>query len=172
MSKAKTVLVLAMSKNGVIGDDNQLPWNLPSDLKRFKGTTIGHPIVMGRKTFESIGRPLPGRDNIVLTRSGRFEDDNVHAVSSLEEGLALAQKFADQRGVDEIMIIGGGDVFEQTRGDADKIHLTIVDLELEGDTVFSPLEPDIWNLVSSQKVSAGPKDTADFVAQVFERIKQ
>jgi len=172
MSKAKIVLVLAMSRNGVIGDNNQLPWNLPSDLKRFKETTIGHPIVMGRKTFESIGRPLPGRDNIVLTRSAQFADENVHGVSSLEEGLALAQKFADKRGVDEVMIIGGGDVFEQMRGAAEKIHLTTVQTNLEGDTVFRPLEPENWQLVSSQEVSAGPKDSADFVAQVYERISQ
>ena len=165
----KVSLVLAMTKNGVIGDQNQLPWKLPSDLKRFKETTMGHPIVMGRKTYESIGKPLEGRDNIVLTRSGIIEDTSVHTANSLEEACSLAKRFAENRGVGEIMIIGGGDIFEQTRGMSEKIYLTTVDMEAEGDTVFGPLQATNWELISSDDVKAGPNDTADFNVSVYER---
>ncbi len=168
-SELKVALVLAVAKNGVIGDQNKLPWNLPSDLKRFKETTIGHPIIMGRKTYESIGKPLEGRDNIVLTRGSIVENTSVHTANSLEEACSLAKRFAANRGVDEIMIIGGGDIFEQTRGMADKIYLTTVDMEAEGDTVFEPLQATNWELVSSEDVKAGPNDTADFNVSIYER---
>jgi len=165
----KVSLVLAVAKNGIIGDQNKLPWNLPSDLKRFKETTMGHPVIMGRPTYESIGGPLPGRDNIVLTRSGVIDDPGVHTANSLEEACSLAKRFAINRGVKEIMIIGGGDVFEQIRGMADKVYLTVVDMEAEGDTLFRPLDGANWKEISNEIVKAGPNDTADFVVSVYER---
>ena len=165
----KVSLILAVAKNGVIGDQNQLPWNLPSDLQRFKKTTMGHPVIMGRSTFESIGGPLPGRDNIVLTRSGAIDHAEVHTVNSLEEACSLAKRFAINRKVKEIMIIGGGDVFDQIRGMADKVYLTTVDMEAEGDTTFRPLDGANWKEISSEDVKAGPKDSADFRVSVFER---
>jgi len=168
-TELKVSLVLAVAKNGVIGDQNKLPWNLPSDLKRFKETTIGHPVIMGRTTFESIGEPLPGRDNIVLTRSGVVDHSGVHTANSLEEACSLAKRFAANRKVEEIMIIGGGDVFEQTRGMADKVYLTTVDMDVAGDTTFRPLNAANWNVVSSEDIKAGPKDSADFNVSVYER---
>ena len=169
MADIKVSLVLAMSKNGVIGEQNALPWRLPSDLKRFKKITSGHPVVMGRRTFESIGGPLPDRDNIVLSKSGVIDDPAVHTAHSLEEACSLAKRFAANRGVDEIMIIGGGDVFEQVRGKADKVYLTTVDMEVDGDTVFRPLSGANWKQISSEDVEAGPKDSANFTFSVHER---
>lgn len=165
----KVALVLAVAKNGVIGDQNRLPWTLPSDLKRFRELTTGHPVVMGRATFESIGSPLPDRDNIVLTRAGVIEDPGVHTANSLEEACSLAKRFAANRGAMEIMIIGGGDVFDQTRGMADKVYLTTVDMEAEGDTTFRALDAANWKEVSREHVKAGPNDSADFTVSVHER---
>ena len=170
MAEPKVSLVLAVSKNGVIGDQNALPWSLPSDLKRFREITMGHPVVMGRTTYESIGKPLDGRDNIVLTRGEPIENPKVHTANSLQEACKLALRFAANRGVDEIMIIGGGKIFEETRSMADRVYLTEVDLEVEGDTTFRPLNARNWKLVSSEKFSAGPGDTADFTAKVFDRV--
>lgn len=168
-SDIKVSLVLAVAKNGVIGVQNKLPWSLPSDLKRFKETTMGHPVVMGRSTFESIGSPLPGRDNIVLTRSGAVDDPGVHTANSLEEACSLAKRFAQNRNVKEIMVIGGGDVFEQIRGMADKVYLTTVDMDAEGDTTFRALNASNWKELSSEWVEAGPKDSAGFTVSVHER---
>ena len=126
MAEPKVALILAMSKNGVIGEQNALPWSLPTDLKHFKKITTGHPVVMGRNTFDSIGAPLPDRDNIVLTRTGAVDDPGVCTANSLEEACSLAKRFASARKAREIMIIGGGDVFEQVRGMADKVYLTTV----------------------------------------------
>lgn len=169
MSGLKVALVLAVAKNGVIGDQNKLPWTLPSDLKRFKETTMGHPVVMGRNTYESIGGPLPGRDNIVLTRQGAIDDPGVHTANSLEEACSLAKRFAANRKVDEIMIIGGGDIFEQTRGMADKVYLTRVDMDAEGDTTFRDLNAANWEEISREDFKAGEKDSADFTVSVHER---
>lgn len=169
MSDFKVALVLAVAQNGVIGDQNRLPWTLPSDLKRFRQTTMGHPIVMGRKTYESIGGPLPGRDNIVLTREGAVDDAGVHTANSLEEACSLAKRFAANRKVGEIMIIGGGDIFEQTRGMADKVYLTRVAMDAQGDTTFRDLNAANWTQISSESFKAGERDSADFTVSVHER---
>ena len=171
MTQFKVSLVLAVARNDVIGEQNSLPWSLPSDLKRFRKITMGHPIVMGRNTYESIGGALDGRDNIVLSRSGAIDDHDVHTANSLQEACSLAKRFAKNRGVDEIMIIGGGDVFEQTRGMADKVYLTIVDMDAKGDVKFAPLDAANWKQISSEDVKAGPKDSADFTVKVYERSK-
>ena len=130
---------------------------------------MGHPVVMGRATFESIGKALPGRDNIVLTRSGVVDAPDVHTANSLEEACSLAKRFAANRKAREIMIIGGGDVFEQVRGMADKVYLTTVDMETDGDTMFRSLDASNWKLLSSEDVKAGPNDSADFNVSVYER---
>ncbi len=165
----KVSLVLAVAKNGVIGTQNKLPWDLPSELKRFRKITMGHPVVMGRATYDAIGGPLPGRDNIVLTRAGVVDHPQVHTANSLEEACSLAKRFARNRKVNEIMIIGGGDVFEQIRGMADKVYLTTVDVDVEGDTTFRALNAANWKEISSEEVKAGPKDSADFKVSVYER---
>ncbi len=162
-------LVVAMAENGVIGRLNELPWRLPSELRHFKRLTMGHPVIMGRKTFESIGRALPGRDNIVLTRGKIMEDPAVLTVNSFEEAVALGERLARKRGVDEIMVIGGGQIFERLRPQAQRIYLTRVHMEAEGDTVFPEPEPEIWEEVSREYHPAEAGDTCDYTLCVYER---
>ena len=121
-----------MSENRVIGKDNKLPWYIPEDLKRFKAVTSGHPVIMGRKTYDSIGRPLPGRLNIVITRDHTYQNDAVSVVHSLDDAIKLSTS-ADEA---ELFIIGGGQIFEQALSLADKLYLTVVHTEIEGDTYF------------------------------------
>jgi len=169
MADIRISLVVAAARNGVIGMQNALPWKLPSDLKRFKEITVGHPIVMGRKTYEAIGQPLMDRDNIVITRGEIIEDPTVHTVNSIEEAIALAKRFAINRGVDEIMIAGGGQIYEQTLAIADRIYFTRVDMEVDGDTVFPNLNPERWTETAREDMKAGPKDNADFTFLTLDR---
>lgn len=169
MSEARIALVVAAARNGVIGARNQLPWSLPTELKRFKDLTTGHPIIMGRKTYEAIGRPLPDRDNIVVTRGEIMEDPRVHTVNSVEEAIALARRFAATRKVDEIMIAGGGQIYEQTLPLAQRIYLTRVDMEVEGDTVFPDLNPERWREIAREEFKAGPEDNADYSIVTLDR---
>ena len=133
-------LVVAVSRNGVIGRDGGLPWHLPEDLKHFRRNTVGHAIVMGRKTWDSIGRPLPGRRNIVITRNQEFQLEGAEVVHSLEEAVALAREGGDS----EPRIIGGASLYEAALPLATRIFLTEVDLEVEGDTFFPDLDQDGW----------------------------
>lgn len=164
-------LVVAVAQNGVIGAGGKLPWSLPSELKRFKEVTLNHPIIMGRRTYDSIGRALPGRDNIVVTRQAVIDNPEVHTVNSIEEGLALASRLAASRQVNEVMVIGGAEIFEQVRQHADRIYLTTVHAEFEGDTFFSDVDPARWREVERQDYQAGPKDNADYSIAVLERVR-
>lgn len=130
--------VVAMARNGVIGRDNQLPWRLPADLRHFKTVTMGKPIIMGRKTYDSIGRPLPGRTNIVVTRDPAYQAEGCLVVHSIEEALAAAGDAA------EVMVIGGAEFYRQLLPRADRIYLTRIDAEFEGDTWFPELDPARW----------------------------
>jgi len=140
-------LVVAMAENNVIGKDGDLPWHIPADLKHFKSVTMGKPIVMGRRTYESIGRPLPGRLNIVVTRDPSRRWDGVEAVQSLTEALDRAAG----EGAEEIMIIGGGDLYRAALPLAQRIYLTRVHEAVDGDTVFPDLDPAAWRTVSSDR---------------------
>jgi dihydrofolate reductase len=164
-------LVVAVSSTGVIGANNALPWRLPSELKRFKALTMGHPVVMGRKTHEAIGRPLPGRDNIVVTRGEVVDNPLIHTVNSVEEALALAARFAATRKKNEIMIIGGAQIYEQVRAKADRFYLTRVHMQAEGDTLFPELKLQRWQETSREDVKASEGDTADYTVHVYERIR-
>lgn len=143
-------LVVAVAENGVIGRANALPWHLPDDLRYFKRVTLGKPIVMGRRTFESIGRPLPGRHNIVLTRDPAWTADGVTTVHGLREALQVARAEAagDGDGDPEVMVIGGADIFALALPLADRLYLTEVKGRPDGDTYFPPLDPDDWREVS------------------------
>jgi len=123
-------LIAAMAKNRVIGKNNEMPWHLPADLKHFKAVTLGKPIIMGRKTYESIGRPLPGRTNIVISTNKAYTLEGCETATSLEEAIKLVKE------VEEVMIIGGGFLYSQTLKFADKLYLTFIDLEEDGDTFF------------------------------------
>lgn len=148
----RIALVVAMSRNRVIGKDNALPWHAPEDLKRFKRITTGRPIVMGRKTYASIGRPLPNRLNIVVTRDRDFHADGVVNAYTVDEALRLAQE--SMLG-DEAMVIGGAQIFELVLPAAHVIHLTEIDIDVEGDVFFPPLEPGVWR-EAAREANAGP----------------
>ena len=159
MSEAKIVLVVAVARNGVIGRDGDLPWRLPSDLKRFKQLTLGRPVLMGRKTWESIGRPLPGRPNIVITRDATFSAPGAEVVSSVEEGLVAAGREAAALGVDEICIIGGGQIYRQVFERADLLHVTHVEADVDGDTRFPDIDPAVFEMLVEEPIPKGEKDS-------------
>jgi dihydrofolate reductase len=163
-------MIAAVAENGVIGRDNGLPWRLPSDLRHFKAVTMGKPIVMGRKTFESIGRALPGRDNIVVTRRTDMVADDVHVAYSLDEALGLAEGFARARGVDEVFIIGGAEIYAEAIGRADRLYITEVAARPEGDATFPAIDPAMWREVSRHGPVQGEKDTASMSVVGYERV--
>lgn len=155
----KLCLIVAVSRNGVIGLNNQLPWHLPEDLKYFKSVTMGKPIVMGRKTYDSIGRPLPGRTNIVITRDASWSAPGVEVAQTLETALELGATACDAAGAEEIMVIGGEQIYRMTLDAADRLYLTQVDADVEGDAFFPEIDPKIWNQVSvlvPEKTDAHP----------------
>ena len=160
MSAVPIVLLFAVAENGVIGNAGTMPWRLSSDLKRFKADTMGKPVIMGRKTWDSIGKPLPGRANIVVTRSADFHADGARVASTVDEALVLADEAAAEMGAPEICVMGGGEIYRQTLDRASKLSITRILAEIEGDTVFSPvLDPDIWNLDEAIDYPAGEKDS-------------
>ena len=156
-------LVVAASTNNVIGSDGGLPWHLPDDLRHFKRLTTGNPIVMGRKTFESIGRPLPDRRNIVMTRDPDYMARGCDVVSSVREALDI------EADADEVMIIGGGQVYRDFLPHADRIYLTRVQADVEGDTYFPDIDEAGWRLVSSEPHAADEKHAYAFDVMVYER---
>ncbi len=140
------VLVAALARNRVIGVDGDLPWRLPDDLKRFKAITLGKPMIMGRKTFESIGRALPGRRTIVVTRDPAWTAEGVETAGSLDEALSVAASGA----TDEIVIAGGGEIYAQALPRADRLRLTLVDLAPEGDARFPEVDPAEWREIARE----------------------
>lgn len=156
-------LIVAVSANGVIGSDGALPWHLPDDFKHFKAVTTGKPVIMGRKTFESIGKALPDRLNIVLTRSNNFSADGVSVAASPESALALAGDAA------EIMIIGGSEIYALFLPMAGRVYLTRVDAVVDGDTVFPVLGEEDWAVVSSESHDADERHAFAFRIDVLER---
>ncbi len=162
-------LIVAVAENGVIGRGGALPWRLSSDLKTFRRLTMGKPIIMGRKTFQSLGKPLDGRDNIVLSSDPSFEPKGVSVVDSLAGALTLARILAATRGADEIMIIGGADVFREALALADRIYWTEVKAAPEGDVYFPAPDMSEWSEVSREDLPRGPKDDHDAILKVLER---
>jgi dihydrofolate reductase len=165
----KIVLVAAIGDNNVIGRDGQLPWRLKSDLQHFRRVTIGKPVIMGRKTYASIGKPLKDRTNIVLTSDLGLAAPGTVLATCMDEALARARQDAAARGVDEIMIIGGSDVFAAMMPRADRLEITRVHASPEGDALFPPIDPQVWRETSRQQHPAGPDDSADFTVVTLER---
>ena len=163
-------IIVAMAENGVIGVDGRLPWRLPTDMAHFKATTMGKPVIMGRKTFEGIGKPLPGRQNIVISRNAVIEVDGVRTAASVEAALELGHMAAEEMGVDEIMVIGGGEIYAQTLLRAQRIYLTEVHMAVDGDVTFPMIDRDIWTEVSRENYSQGERDDCDFSICVLERV--
>ncbi len=166
---ADVMLVAAVAENGVIGRDGDMPWRLSTDLKRFKALTLGKPMIMGRKTFESIGKALPGRDTVVVTRSTDFAADGVLVAHSLDEALVVAQECAATRGADEIAIVGGGDIYAQAMPLATRLHITHVHASPDGDTIFPQIDAAEWAASHTEDVPAGERDTASTRYVVYER---
>lgn len=161
-------MIAAMDKNRLIGADNAMPWHLPADFKHFKQITMAKPIIMGRKTFESIGRPLPGRKNIVLSR-GEFKREDVVTVSTIDEALREAARGTAGDEAAEVMIIGGANLYQQMMDKADKLYLTHVKAIFEGDAWFPEIDMHEWEIVSQQSMSADEKNNYDFDIVEYKR---
>jgi dihydrofolate reductase len=164
------VIIAAVADNGVIGRDNSLPFRQSSDLKRFKTLTLGKPLLMGRKTYQSIGRPLPGRTNIVVSRDPDFAPTGVVVAPSVETALDVARKDAVQRGVQEIAVIGGTGIFEQTMPLADRLEITHVHTRPPGDTHFPSIDAAQWRAIARSDHPAGPQDEASFRYVTYARV--
>ena len=169
MSGLPIALVVAVAQNGVIGRDGDMPWKLSTDLKRFKRDTMGKPVIMGRRTFESIGKALPGRLNIVVSRSDFVADDTVHA-NSVDAAVFLAEGWAKDNGSEEICIIGGGQIYGETLPMADKLYVTHIMAEPDGDTRFPEISEAEWRPIHREEVPMGENDTAETLYVVYERI--
>lgn len=162
-------LIVAVAENGVIGRDGKLPWRLSSDLKTFRRLTLGKPIVMGRRTFQSIGKPLDGRDNIVITRDASFSPDGVSVTDNVDDAMTLARVLARTSGADEIMVIGGAKIYDATMPMADRLYLTRVHAHPDGDRTFDGFDPADWRETSREPLPQGPKDEHAATLFVYDR---
>jgi dihydrofolate reductase len=162
-------LIAAVAKNGVIGAGGALPWRLSSDLKHFKAATMGKPLIMGRKTYQSIGAPLAGRTTIVVTRDRDFAAEGILVAPGVDEALALAEAAARAGGSDEILVAGGGEVYAETIGRAARLLVTEVDLAPAGDAHFPAIDPALWREARRVFGVRGPRDDADFAFVEYER---
>jgi dihydrofolate reductase len=163
------VLVAAVADNGVIGQCGALPWRLKSELAHFRRVTMGKPVVMGRRTYLSIGKPLAGRTNIVVSRDPRFAAPGIVVAPTIDAALAVARGDALRRGAEEIAIIGGADVYAQTLAHADRLVITRVNLQPQGDTTFPAIDPRVWSESARTDHPAGPDDQASFSIIIYRR---
>lgn len=163
-------LIVAVAENRTIGRDGGLPWHLPGDLRHFKALTIGRPVVMGRKTFESIGRPLPGRPNVVVSRGGMFKPEGVALCASIENALDNAERMAYEIGADEIMVIGGERVYRDTFAVASRIYLTEVLSKPKGNAFFPELAADEWVETARENNRRGDGDDHDYNFVTLEKF--
>lgn len=159
-------IVVAAANNNAIGKDNQLLWRLPNDMKYFKNVTWGMPVLMGRKTFESLGKALPGRKNIILTQQNGWKADGAIIVKNFDDAVFLTKEMD----VKELMVIGGGQLYKSAIERASRIHITRVDADFEADTFFPHIDPAIWKLVSKKDYEADAKHAYNYSFQVWERI--
>ncbi len=161
-AKPEIVFVVAIADNGVIGQGNAMPWHLRSDLQRFRAMTWGLPLVMGRKTFQSIGKALPGRTNIVVTRDANFRASGAVVAHTLEQAMNLARGDTLRRGASAMAVIGGGDLFAQLMDRADRLEITEIHAEPEGETLFPSFVKSAWNEVHRERHDPGPHDSAAY----------
>ncbi len=157
-------MIVAHANNRVIGKDNDMPWHLPADLAYFKKTTLGKPIIMGRKTFQSIGRPLPGRKNIVISRDENFQAEGVAVVNSVEAALSLVSES------EEVMVIGGGAIYQHCLGAAQRLYITHIDAEIDGDTLFPEYDLTVWKKVASDIRPSDEKNQYQLDFSVYEKM--
>lgn len=166
----KLSLICAISTNGVIGRNNKLPWHLSEDLKYFKRTTMGKCIIMGRKTFESIGKPLPGRTNIIVTRNRNYDVENGRVVDSLADAIELAENIAFIDGSEEAFVIGGGQLFKEVLPVVERMHLTRIHAEVEGDAWFPEFDTEEWEEISRLDFSSSATNPYNYSICVYERL--
>lgn len=169
MDDVEIVLIAAVAKNGVIGQGNDLPFKLRSDLKRFKALTTGHPVVMGRATYQSIGKALPDRPNVVVSGDREFRADGCEVYDDLFVALERAQQLAAGLGKSSLFVIGGGQIYAQTIDEADRLEITHVDMNADGDTRFPVIDDSIWQVADSVDQPAGPHDEADMEFVSYRR---
>jgi dihydrofolate reductase len=166
---APLALIAAIAENGVIGVGGGLPWRLSTDMRRFKQLTIGKPVIMGRRTAESLGTPLVDRTNIVIT-SRELAMTGFLRVTSLDEAIEVAAEALDAMGGDEIMVIGGGAVYAEALGRADRLYITHVRASVEGDTYFPAIDPAVWQAFSSEDIPAGERDDHPTRFTIYRRV--
>ncbi|MCC6888406.1 MAG: dihydrofolate reductase [Hyphomicrobiales bacterium] len=170
MGRPRIVLVVAVAENGVIGQGGALPWRLKSEMQRFRALTLGKPVIVGRKTYDSFTRkPLPGRTNIVVTRDCDLAIAGAVVTTNLDFALDAARGDALRRGVDAICVVGGADIYAQTMPLADRVVLTRVALRPKGDTTFPALDPTLWRETARSDYEPGPQDEAAYSIHVYER---
>ncbi|MCH1626378.1 dihydrofolate reductase [Ferdinandcohnia quinoae] len=158
-------LLFAMDINRVIGKNNDLPWHLPADLAYFKKITMGHPIIMGRKTYESIGKPLPGRENIIITRDKEYQIDGCTVFHSIDEIVKM-----DNTVNQELFVIGGSEIFKGILPYSNRLYITEINEEFEGDTFFPEIQMNEWKLISKEKGKKDEKNPYDYFFLIYERI--
>ena len=169
LSELPVAIVAAVARNGVIGAGNALVWKLPSDLRRFRAMTMGKPLIMGRKTYDSIGRPLPGRQTIVVTRNAGFAADGLMRAQTVLAAIALGREVAWSMGASEIIIAGGGEIYRQSIDLARRLYITEVGLAPEGDVRFPTIDAAQWREVSRETIKRGERDEADTAFVEYER---
>lgn len=162
-------LIAAIGDNHVIGQGDALPWRIPSDFAFFKRTTLGKPVIMGRATFEGIGRPLPGRTNIIVSRRPDYAPEGVLVATSLDEAIDRAQQIAADEGAGEVMIGGGASIYEQAIGSADRLYITHVALSPEGDALFPSIDMAVWAVVAEPDIVPDPRDAATYRIKIYAR---
>jgi len=165
----EVLIVVAVAANGVIGRDGAMPWRLSTDLRRFKAVTMGKPVIMGRRTYQSIGKALPGRTNIVITRDAAFHPPDAMPAGSIDAALEIGRRQAAADGSDAVCILGGGQIYRQTLPLADRIHITYVDSEPDGDTRFPDIDAADWRIEHEERIPAGEKDSAATRYVVYRR---
>lgn len=165
----RIAMIAGVAENGVIGSRQTIPWRIPSDFAYFKRMTMGKPIVMGRKQFETVGKPLPGRANIIVTRQEGYQPEGTLVFSSIDAALAEARNIAAADGVDEIMIIGGGELYAQLMNRADRLYISHIDLHPEGDVRFPTIHPEEWAVIDLPEITPSDKDSATYRVKVYER---
>ena len=163
-------IIVAMAENRTIGRAGDLPWRISADLKQFKELTVGHPVIMGRNTFQSIGRPLADRTNIIITRNREFETDGVEITHSLDSALDLGRDIAIHNGVDDVMVAGGGAIYAIALAEANRVYMTEVHRAYDGDTVFPELDEDIWHVVARERHGPETPDGPAFSFVVIDKF--
>lgn len=165
----RIALIWAMAENHVIGRNNQLPWYLPGDLQYFKRVTSGKPVIMGRKTYDSIGKPLPNRTNIIVTRDTAFQAEGCQVVHSLEEAIVLAEAQVAVSGGDEVIVMGGAEIYAQALPKADRLYVTLVHAEVAGDAYFPAIDFAAWQQIAREDYRAEGPNPYDYSFVVYDR---